>query len=207
MDYLVHGDDDAPGGLGVGGLAVALALQDTLGNLFGGFYITIAGQVRLGDYIRLNGTGEEGYVADISWRSTTIRTLMNSMVIVPNSKLSQAIVTNFMLPEKSMGISIGVGVSYDADPDRVEQALMEIGQAATKEIDGMLPNGEVSVRLIPGFGDSALQFQLNVKISEFSRQYVVQHELRKRILKRLREEKIEMPYPTQTLLLRRETTP
>ncbi|WP_180542240.1 mechanosensitive ion channel family protein [Nevskia soli] len=190
--------------LGVGGLAVALALQDTLGNLFGGFYITIAGQVRLGDYIRLNATGEEGYVTDISWRSTTIRTLMNSMVIVPNSKLSQAIVTNFMLPEKSMGISIGVGVSYDADPDRVEQILMEIGEAATNEIDGMVPKGEVSVRLIPGFGDSALQFQLNVKISEFSRQYLVQHELRKRILKRFREENIDMPFPTRTVLLRSE---
>src|SRR5581483_1111858 len=53
--------------LGVGGLAVALALQDTLSNLFGGFYITVAGQIRLGDYIRLN-TGEEGFIADISWR-------------------------------------------------------------------------------------------------------------------------------------------
>ena len=56
--------------LGVGGLAVALALQDTLSNLFGGFYVAVAGQVRLGDYIKLN-TGEEGYVTDIGWRCTT----------------------------------------------------------------------------------------------------------------------------------------
>jgi len=75
---------------GVGGLAVALALQDTLSNLFAGFYVSVASQVRLGDYIKLN-TGEEGYVTDISWRSTTIRALANNMIIIPNAKLAQAI--------------------------------------------------------------------------------------------------------------------
>jgi len=58
--------------LGVGGLAVALALQDTLSNLFAGFHVAMAGHVRLGDYIKLN-TGEEGYVTDIGWRSATMR--------------------------------------------------------------------------------------------------------------------------------------
>ena len=85
--------------LGVGGLAVALALQDTLSNLFAGFYVAIARQVRLNDYIKLN-TGEEGYVTDITWRSTTIRTLGNNLIIIPNSKLAQAVVTNYYLPEK-----------------------------------------------------------------------------------------------------------
>ena len=85
--------------LGVGGLAVALALQDTLSNLFSGFYVAVAGQVRLGDYIKLN-TGEAGYVTDIGWRSTTIRELANNLIIVPNSKLSQAIVTNYHLPDR-----------------------------------------------------------------------------------------------------------
>ncbi|MBV8729234.1 MAG: mechanosensitive ion channel, partial [Acidobacteriia bacterium] len=85
--------------LGVGGLAVALALQDTLANLFAGFYVAVAGQVRVGDYIKMD-SGSEGYVADITWRSTTIRTLGNNLIIVPNSKLAQAIVTNYHLPEK-----------------------------------------------------------------------------------------------------------
>ena len=96
--------------LGVGGLAVALALQDTLSNLFAGFYIAVARQVRLGDYIRLN-TGEEGYVTDIGWRSTMIRALANNMILIPNSKLGQAIVTNFYLPEKRLGVSIQIGVA------------------------------------------------------------------------------------------------
>ena len=88
--------------LGVGGLAVALALQDTLSNLFAGFYISVARQIRLGDYIKLN-TGEEGYVTDISWRATAMRDLNNNMVIVPNAKLAQSNVTNYYLPERRMG--------------------------------------------------------------------------------------------------------
>src|SRR5262249_36133336 len=95
--------------LGVGGLAVALALQDTLSNLFAGFYVAIARQVRLNDYIKLN-TGEEGYVSDITWRSTTIRTLGYNMIIIPNSKLAQAVVTNYYLPEKKMSIQVLVSV-------------------------------------------------------------------------------------------------
>src|SRR5690242_4719218 len=109
--------------LGVGGLAVALALQDTLSNLFAGFYITVARQVRLGDYIKLN-TGEEGYVADIGWRSTTVRALANNMILIPNAKLAQANVTNYYLPEKRMSANVQVTVGAGEDPDRIEAMLM-----------------------------------------------------------------------------------
>src|SRR5450755_273268 len=187
--------------LGVGGLAVALALQDTLSNLFAGFYVAVAGQVRLGDYIRLN-SGEEGYVTDIGWRSTTIRALANNMIIIPNNKLGQAIVTNFYLPEKRVGVSIQVGVSYDSDPDRVERVLLEVVQAATREVPGMLAEPAPGVSFDPGFGDSALGFTLGYSVQEFSDQFRVRHELRKRILKRLREENIEMPFPTRTIYMR-----
>lgn len=184
--------------LGVGGLAVALAMQDTLSNLFGGFYVTVAGQVRLGDYIRLS-TGEEGYVRDIAWRSTTIRALGNNLIIVPNAKLAQAIVTNYSLPERNLSVAIRVDVSYDSDPDRVEAALLEEARAA---IPGLLAEPAPNVRLIPGFGDSALGFTLNCSVAEFVDQFIVQHELRKRILKRFRSEGIEIPYPARAVYLR-----
>ena len=187
--------------LGVGGLAVALALQDTLSNLFAGFYVAVAGQVRLGDYIRLN-TGEEGYVTDIGWRSTTIRALASNMIIIPNSKLGQAIVTNFYLPDKRVGVSIQVGVSYDSDPDRVERVLLDEAQTAAQEIPGMLAEPAPSVTFDPGFGDSALVFSLGYSVQEFNDQFRVRHELRKRVLKRLRQEKIEMPFPTRTVYVR-----
>ncbi len=76
--------------LGVGGLAVGLALQDTLANIFAGFYLIISKQVRTGDYVKLDD-GHEGYVTDITWRNTTIKEISNNVIIVPNSKLSSAI--------------------------------------------------------------------------------------------------------------------
>lgn len=187
--------------LGVGGLAVALALQDTLSNLFAGFYIAVARQVRLGDYIRL-GSGEEGYVTDIGWRNTTIRALANNMIIIPNSKLGQAIVTNFYLPEKRLGVSIQIGVSYDCDPDQVERVLLEEAKTAAGEIPGMLADPAPSVTFDPGFGDWALNFTLGYNVKEFADQFRVRHELRRRILKRLRREKIDMPFPTRTVYVR-----
>jgi small-conductance mechanosensitive channel len=186
--------------LGVGGLAVALALQDTLSNLFAGFYVAVARQVRLGDYIKLD-SGPEGYVIDIGWRSTTIRALANNYIIVPNSKLAQSIVTNYHLPEKRMSSQVQVGVSYDADPGQVERVLLEIAAAGVREIPGMLAEPAPSVALDPGFGDSSLGFSLNYSVAEFANQFGVRNELRRRILLRFREERIEMPYPTRTVLL------
>lgn len=187
--------------LGVGGLAVALALQDTLSNLFAGFYISIAGQVRTGDYLKLN-TGEEGYVTDISWRSTTLRALSNNMIVVPNAKLAQAIVTNYNLPEKRMSLLIPIGVSYDSDYEQVERVLVDEAVRAAGHIDGLLAEPAPFVRFIPGFGDFSLNFTLICQVSEFVDQYLVQHELRKRILKRFRAEGIEIPFPVRTLELK-----
>lgn len=185
--------------LGVGGLAVALALQDTLSNLFAGFYVAVARQVRLGDYIKMDG--QEGYVADISWRSTTIRSLGNNLIVVPNSKLAQAIVTNYHLPEKRMSSQVQVGVSYDSDPDRVERVLLEIATAGAREIPGMLAEPAPSVAFDPGCGEFSLGFTVNYQVAEFVNQFSVRNELRKRIFLRFREEGIEMPFPTRTVYL------
>ena len=186
--------------LGVGGLAVALAMQDTLSNLFGGFYVAVAGQVRLGDYIKLN-TGEEGYVTDIGWRSTTIRSLGNSLVIVPNAKLAQAIVTNYDLPEKRMSATVEVRASYDCDPDGIERVLLDIGAQGTREIPGMLADPAPTVTFDPGFGDSGMGLTLNYQVAEFASQFSVRHELRKRIFRRFKEEGIRIPYPARAVYM------
>jgi small-conductance mechanosensitive channel len=189
--------------LGVGGLAVALGLQDTLTNFFAGFYISLSGHVRLGDYIKLN-TGEEGYVNDINWRSTTIKALSNNLIIIPNSKLAQAIVTNYNLPEKRISFSIPVSVSYNCDPDQIEAILCDEARKGASEIKGLLSEPAPAVRLIPGFGDSSLDFSLSCHVSEFTDQYLVQHEMRKRILKRFRRENIEIPFPARLVYMREE---
>ncbi|MCI0555613.1 MAG: mechanosensitive ion channel family protein [Anaerolineae bacterium] len=189
--------------LGVGGLAIALALQDTLSNLFAGFYISVAGHIRPGDYIKLD-SGEEGYVTDITWRSTTIKTLGNNLIITPNAKLAQAIVTNYHLPERPMASRVQVGVSYDTDIEEVERILLEEAKKSIGEIPGLLAEPEPSVRFSPGFGASSLDFTLIFHVAEFDNQFLIQHELRKRIFKRFKSEGIEIPFPIQTVYMRKE---
>ena len=101
--------------LGVGGLAVALALQDTLANLFAGIHILASKTVQPGDYIRLS-SGEEGYVEDINWRQTTVRNLSNNLVVLPNGQLAQANMTNFMRPEQQLTVLVQVGVGLRQRP-------------------------------------------------------------------------------------------
>jgi small-conductance mechanosensitive channel len=186
--------------LGVGGLAVALALQDTLSNLFGGFYVAVAGQVRLGDYVKLN-SGEEGYVSDIGWRCTTFRAQANNLIIVPNAKLAQAIVTNYYLPEKRMAANFTVTVGYDCDPDTIEQVLAQVLQQAVGAVPGMLDEPAPSVAFEPGFGESGMTFTANFQVEDFARQGPVRNELRRRVLRRFRADGIGIPYPARTVYL------
>jgi small-conductance mechanosensitive channel len=185
---------------GVGGLAVALALQDTLSNLFAGFYVSISRLVRIGDYIKLS-SGEEGFVTDITWRCTTMRTIANNLVVIPNNKLGQTIFTNYYLPEPRMMMSVSFGVGYDSDVDRVEAILREETTAAAGAIDGLLGDPAPTVRFNPGPGDFALVFQVNFNVEEFADQYRVQSDLRKLLFKRLVRENISMPFPTRTVIL------
>ncbi len=184
--------------LGVGGLAVALALQDTLSNLFSGFYISMARQVRLGDYIKLN-SGEAGYVIDIGWRSVTLRELSHNLIFIPNAKLAQANVTNYYLPEKRLSVSIQVPVAFDSDLEKVERILQEVAAPAAGEVRGLLYDPAPSVSFDPGFGDFALTYTLSFNVAEFADQYGVRQELRKRILRRFRQDGIRIPFPTRTL--------
>jgi small-conductance mechanosensitive channel len=186
--------------LGVGGLAVALALQDTLANLFAGFYVALAGQVRLGDYIKLD-SGPEGYVGDITWRSTTIRTLGNNLILVPNSKLAQAIVTNYYLPEKRMPVQVQVNVSYDCDSRQVERLLLEIAAEAVRDLPGMLAEPAPAVAWDPGPSDSWVGLSLSYSVAEFNDQFAVRNELRKRIFERFRKEGIAVPYPARSIFV------
>src|SRR5256885_711422 len=189
--------------LGVGGLAVAPALQDSLANLFAGMHLLADKPIRVGDYVKIADT-TEGYVVDIGWRSTRVRMLQNTVVVVPNKKVAESVITNFDLPEPSMALSIRVSVSYRSDPDRVERVLVDEATKATGQIRGLLAEPAPFARLIPGFGESSLDFTLTCQVTSFVDQYLVQHKLRKRILRRLRAEGIAIPHPVRTVELRDE---
>jgi len=191
--------------LGVGGLAVALALQDTLSNLFAGAHLLADRPIRVGDYVKLADT-VEGYVVDIGWRSTRVRMLQNVVVTIPNKKVAESIITNYDMPEPRLGLSIRVSVDYGSDVDRVERLLVEEATRAVGEVQGLLGEPEPSARLIPGFGDFALDFTLGCHVSSFTDQFLVQHELRKRILRRLGAEGISIPVQIRAAELRRTGT-
>lgn len=187
--------------LGVGSVAVAFALQETLSNFFAGLYLLADRPINPGDYIKLDA-GQEGYVVLVGWRSTSFRTLANNMVIIPNSILAKAIITNYSMPEDRMSLDIRVSVAYGTDARRVEKVLIEVAQqAALDGLGGLHEAFPPEAKLVPGFGAFSLDFTLGVKVRRFVDQFAVQSELRKRILERFQKEGIEMPFPTQTILL------
>lgn len=183
--------------LGVGGLAVALALQDTLSNLFAGMHLLADKPIRVGDYVKISTENVEGFVVDVGWRSTRVRLLQNNVVIVPNSKVAQSVITNYEMPEPRMSLLMKISVSYATNPDHVETVLVEEASAAVGEVPGLLGEPKPFVRFIPGFGDYSLDFTLICQVATFVDQFSVQHELRKRILRRFRAENIDIPFPTQ----------
>jgi small-conductance mechanosensitive channel len=188
--------------LGVGGLAVGLALRDTLENIFAGLNLLMERAIRVGDFIRLE-SAQEGIVEDISWRTTRVRLLANNIVIIPNSKLAQSVVTNYYLPEKRLSLLVPVSVGYGADPDQVERVLIDVARKTAEEVPGLSAEPEPFVRFIPGFGESSLDFTLICQVNEFVDNYLAQHEMRKNIFRRFREEGIEIPFPQRTVHLRR----
>lgn len=191
--------------LGVGGLAVALALQDTLSNLFSGLHIIAARQVKPGDYLKLD-SGEEGYLTDITWRNTTIRALPNNRIIVPNSKLASAIITNYCLPEKEMAVLVQVGVSYDSDLVQVEKVTMEVAKEVMREVPGGIPEFDPFIRYHT-FADFSINFTVILRAKEFVDQYLIKHELVKRLHQRYRKEGIEIPFPIRTVYMKGEEGP
>ncbi|NBX67370.1 MAG: mechanosensitive ion channel family protein [Proteobacteria bacterium] len=178
--------------LGVGGVAVALAVKDTLENLFAGLYLLSEGALRVGDLIRLD-SGQEGIILDIGWRTTKIKTGQNNTLLIPNSKLSQSLVTNFNLPEQKIGVTIPVPVGIGADLEKVEQVLLQVVKKCTEEVAGVLNSPEASIVFMGLQSDGNLLFNLNCFIQNFKHQTAALSELRKRIFKSLIDNHIPLP--------------
>lgn len=183
--------------LGIGGLAVALALQDSLSNFFSGFYLMWDKPVRVGDFVRLE-TGQEGFIDSIGWRSTKIRTLGNQLVVIPNSKLAQSIVTNFYLSEQSKSFVVEVGVGYQSDLYRVEEITVQVAQQVAAEVEGADPSFVPLVRYHT-FADSNINFRVIFQIKDFTAQNLIRHEFIKALHRRFNEEGISINYPQREI--------
>jgi small-conductance mechanosensitive channel len=184
--------------LGVGGLAVALALQDTLANLFAGVHLLASKKIRIGDYVKLE-TGQEGYVTDINWRNTSLRQLPNNMIIVPNAKMASAIVINFYRPQNELAVPIECEVDYESDLEKVEAVTKEVIRDVMQTVDGGVPSFEPVVRFHT-FGDWSIKFTANLRAQEFADQYLLKHEFVKRLRARYAAEGIHIPFPVVRVL-------
>lgn len=185
--------------LGVGGLAVALALQDTLSNLFAGFYLTLARQMRVGDYVKLD-SGQEGFIEDISWRATQVRMLANNIVFVPNKKLSEAIITNYDRPTQDLAVLVEMGVDYRSDLSQVERVTIEVGRDVMKTVVGGVPDFEPFIRFHT-FAESSINFTVILRGKTFVDQYLVKHEFIKQAHARYQHEGITIPFPIRTVYM------
>ena len=198
----VVGVDISPllAGGAIGGLAVALALQDTLSNLFAGFHLTIDRPVKVGDFIRLE-SGEEGFIEEIGWRSTKVRVWANNVVVIPNTKLSQSVLMNYYLPAEEMSVYVPCGVSYDSDLQRVEEVVIEVARQVMSQVEGSALDWEPVVRW-QEFGDFAVTFTTVLRVREFGAQYRLRSDFVKALHQRFRQEGIEIPFPIRTVIIK-----
>ena len=184
-------------GLGIGGLAVALAVQPTLANFFAGTYVVTEGELNVGDYIELQG-GPSGYVVEVGWRSTKIRSMYNNLVIIPNSQMANSIVTNYYSPEPSMNVLVYCGVSYDSDLEVVESVVREASQELVNESEYAV-DGEPWFGF-DEFGDSNISFWVFVQAKDRLGSFYLTSDLVKVIHSRLTAEGIEINYPVRKLV-------
>lgn len=185
--------------LGVGSLAVALALQPTLANFFAGFHITLARQIRVGDFVELE-SGVQGYIQDIGWRSTQIRELPDNLIIVPNGRLAEIVVKNYSLPGTAQAALVHVGVAYASDLEAVERVTVETARDVQRTVPGADATFEPFVRF-HSFGESAINFTVILRVKAFVDRYPVTHEFVKRLHHCYRQAGIEIPFPQRVVHL------
>ena len=181
--------------LGVGSLAIALAAQETIANMIGGFVIMIDRPFRVGDRVRLD-TGATVIVNQIGIRSTKFRTFDNSLIIVPNAELMKSTVHNLTYPAPRLRVQIDVGVGYDSDMEQVRRVML--GEAARHQaiIDDPPPSF-----FFLEFGDSSLNVSMRCWVADGSEQFITASELREQVLNRFREEGIEIPFPQRVVTM------
>jgi len=183
--------------LGIGSLAVALALQDTLANFFSGLQILIDKPVEPGQFIKLD-TGQGGYIEKIGWRGTWIKMLPNNMVIIPNKKLIDSIIINYARPAPELAVLVDVGVHYSSDLKHVEKVTCEVGKEIMSKIKGGVPEFEPFIRYHT-FGESSINFTVILRAKEYVDNFVVKHEFIKALHERYKKENISIPFPIRTI--------
>ncbi|MBM7703110.1 mechanosensitive ion channel domain-containing protein [Metabacillus iocasae] len=190
-------------GLGLGGLAFALAARETLANLFGGVVIITEKPFTIGDWIKTPSV--EGVVEDITFRSTKIRTFAQALVTVPNSTLSNEPIINWAKMGKRQ-IAFHLGVTYDTPKAKLEKVVKEIKEML---IDHPDIHNEVIFVNFDRFNDSSLDLYLYffTNTTVFGDYLNVKEDINFRIMGILEKEQVEIAFPTRTLVIQKDGQP
>ncbi len=186
-------------GLGIGGLAIALAFQNTLGNFFAGTNIATDGAIKVGDFIELPD-GLRGTVTEIGWRSTRLAAPTNNVVIIPNSKLAESIVTNYSAPTPEVGFTVSCGVAYGSDLEKVERVTLEVARRLQAEHPGAVPGFQPAF-VYREFGESNINFIVAMRAKGYVEQFGLTHDLIKALHLRFQQESIEISWPARKVHL------
>jgi small-conductance mechanosensitive channel len=195
-------------GLGIAALAVALALQDTLANFFAGIWIQTGRSMQPGHFVRIEPERDklEGFIEQVGWRVTSIRTLAGNTIVIPNAKLAQTVLTDFNLPTPDLAVGIDFRVGYETEPARVIALLIEEAKEVHRTHKGMVQSVEPFAQL-SSIGEDALHYNVSFRATEFAQQFSAVNEIRMRVLLRFRKEGIRVPYPTQHHIMEGVDTP
>lgn len=188
--------------LGLGGLAVSLALKDTLTDVFAGLHILLSKKVQVGDFIQLD-TGDMGYVQNISWRNTIIMERTNNIIHIPNTRLSSAIIKNFDSGDPSFSVKIPIGVGYSSDLEKVEKITKEVIEKIQSSMEETNNNYEPTMRF-QNFGESSINLMVYFRGNRYGDQNPIIHQFIKTLHKRYAEEGIEIPFPMRTVIHKNE---
>jgi len=179
-------------GLGIGGIALAMAAKDTVANMFGGLTIFVDKPFTIKDRIKIGGY--DGIVEEIGIRSSRIRTLQGRLVTIPNHKFTDSFVEN-VTSEPSRKVSMNIGLTYDTPPEKMERAIQIL-----KKIQESDPGLEDKIWLVfDSFGDFSLGINFVYYISPGQDKTEVQTRINLNILKRFNDEGLEFAFPTQTI--------
>lgn len=180
--------------LGIAGLVVGLALQDLISNLFGGIAIAMDKSLKLGDYVKIySDTPVEGYISDITWRTTKILTWDNRLITLPNSKIASGVIENFYQPSKELLVVIPVNISYSNDLGKVEKLTIQTVKKALKEIPGGVKEFEPLVRYF-SITPNYVSFNIIFKVKDYNSQFFIKHEVIKRLLKAYKANNVSLLY-------------
>ncbi len=184
--------------LGIGSLAIGLAAQDTLANMIAGIFIMVDRPFRIGDRVKLE-SGEMGDVIDIGLRSTKIATFDHTVLIVPNSMMAKSRLTNYCYPDERINIKMTISVAYGTDTKKAKELILEI----VRNTEGVVAEPEPSIYFTK-MSDFSLDFLVIAWTDHYRNQFSIKCQLLENIYNGLTEAGIEIPFPTQTLYLKKE---